>query len=132
MYSNYLERGSDAYAEASRLSTSLEQLLKKFKYVKRLRNHPIRGWSEHLSEEIAFNMVHQGHLVIIEYEVNQLFNDFRSTKNKILIIEIEKLKIELDFFMESNIRRSLRDSYKMTKKIFYHMHPEKYIFDTYI
>jgi len=116
MESNYIERGTDSYAEASRLSKSLEQLLEQFKDVPKLKKHPIRGWSEHLSEEIAFNMVHQGHLVIIEYEVNQLLNDFRTTRNKILKTEIEKLKIELDLFMDRNIRRSLRDSYKKSKK----------------
>ena len=117
MDSNYLERGTDAYAEASRLSKSLEQLLEQFKDVTRLKKHPIRGWSEHLSEEIAVNMVHQGHLVIIDYEVDQLFNDFCTTRNKALKTEIKKLKIELDFFMDKNIRRSLRDSYKIAKNI---------------
>ena len=115
MDSNYLERGTDAYAEASRLSTSLEQLLEQFKDVKKLKKHPIRGWSEHLLEEIAVNMVHQGHLVIIEYEVDQLFNDFRNTRNKILKTKIEKIKNELDFFMDRNIKRSLRDSYRIAK-----------------
>jgi hypothetical protein len=115
MDSNYLERGTDAYAEASRLSTSLEQLLEKFKDVTRLKKHPIRGWSEHLSEEIAVNMVHQGHLVIIEYEVDQFFNDFLNTRNNILKAEILKLKNELVFFMDRNISRSLRDTYKQKK-----------------
>lgn len=115
MNSNYLERGTDAYAEASRLSTSLEQLLEQFKDEKKLKKHPIRGWSEHLSEEIAVNMVHQGHLVIIEYEVHQLFNDFRNTRNKILKTEIEKLKKEFTLFMNANIRNDLRMSYKNSK-----------------
>jgi len=117
MDNNYLERGTDAYAEASRLATSLEQLLEKFKDVTKLKNHPIRGWSEHLSEEVAANMVHQGHLVIIEYEVDQLFNDFRNTKNKILKTEIQKIKNELGLFMDRSIRRSLRDSYKKAKTL---------------
>jgi hypothetical protein len=117
MDSNYLERGTDAYAEASRLSTIIEQLLEQFKDVTRLKKHPIRGWSEHLSEEIAVNMVHQGHLVIIEYEVDQLFNDFRNTRNKILKTEIEKLKNELDLFMKKNISNDLRMSYKKSKSM---------------
>jgi hypothetical protein len=117
MQSNYLERGTDTYAEASRLSTSLEQLLEQFKDVTKLKKHPIRGWSEHLAEEVAANMVHQGHLVIIEYEVDQLFNDFRNTRNKILKKEIEKLKNELDLFMNKNIRNDLRMSYKKTKSM---------------
>ena len=116
MDNNYLERGTDAYAEALRLAKSLKQLLEQFNDETKLKKHPIRGWSEHLSEEIAVNMVHQGHLVIIEYEVDQLFNDFRNTRNKILKTEIEKLKNELDFFMDRNIRKSLRDSYKIAKK----------------
>jgi hypothetical protein len=115
MENNYLERGSDAYAEATKLSTMLEQLLEQFNDVTKLKKHPIRGWSEHLSEEIAINMVHQGHLVIIEYEVDQLFNDFRNTRNNILKAEILKLKNELVFFMDRNISRSLRESYRIAK-----------------
>lgn len=115
MQENYINKGTDAYAEASRILINLEQLLEQFKDVKKLKNHPIRGWSEHISEEIAVNMVHQGHLVIIEYEVDQLFNDFCTTRNKALKTEIEKLKIELDIFMDKNIRRNLRDSYKIAK-----------------
>lgn len=117
MDSNYLERGTDAYAEAPRLSTILEQLLEQFNDLMKLKKYPIRGWSKHLSEEIAVNMVHQGHLVITEYEIGQLFNDFRNTRNKILKAEILKLKNELDFFMDRNIRRSLRDSYKKAKTL---------------
>jgi len=117
MDNNYLERGTDAYAEASILATSLKQLLEQFNDVTKLKKHPIRGWSEHLSEEIAVNMVHQGHLVIIEYEVGQLFNDFRNTRNKILKTEIEKLKNELDLFMKKNIRNDLRMSYKKSKSM---------------
>jgi hypothetical protein len=117
MDNNYLERGTDAYAEASILATSLKQLLEQFNDVTKLKKHPIRGWSEHLSEEIAVNMVHQGHLVIIEYEVDQLFNDFRNARNKILKTEIEKLKNELDLFMKKNIRNDLRMSYKKSKSM---------------
>jgi NAD-dependent DNA ligase len=59
--------------------------------VKKLQQHPIKSWQEYFSNDLYCEMINDAHLMLGEKEINELYDDFKNSRNN----ELKKLIFRL-------------------------------------
>jgi hypothetical protein len=112
------EQDVDVYLHLAALVNCLREICALSSTVKKLTYHPIKDWVDSLESDIYLEMVMQGHLILGEKEINELYEDFKNSKNrdlKHLVSVSKKISDELaEKYVDPDLRRKFWDRHKTT------------------
>ena len=102
-----IETYPDLYKKIKQLIDSLGEVVACEPEVTKLKEHPIKEWLRYLSDDVYYDLINKAHLMINYKEINELYDDFKNSKNyklrklvlntKILSEEIIDIYVDLDF-----------------------------------
>ena len=110
------ETHKELYEQLNTLNEYLRQVISFESKVIKLQQHPIKSWQEYFSNDLYCEMINDAHLMLGEKEINELYDDFKNSRNN----ELKKL-----IFITKNISDDLilkycdpilLDDYRLTYK----------------
>ena len=107
MSNSYFEKGTTEFNEFLNITRGLEEIFEAYPNFKKLQQHSINGWLEHILLDVLFDMANVGYALILEKQLISLAEDLKNTKDKNLKITIHKFKYELNIFINENVSQRL-------------------------
>ena len=110
------ETHKELYEQLNTLNEYLRQVISFESKVIKLQQHPIKSWQEYFSNDLYCEMINEAHLMLGEKEINELYDDFKNSRNnelKKLIFIIKSISDELIF---KNCDPILLEDYRLTYK----------------
>ena len=92
------ETHKELYEQLNTLNEYLRQVISFESKVIKLQQHPIKSWQEYFSNDLYCEMINEAHLMLGEKEINELYDDFKNSRNN----ELKKL-----IFITKNISDEL-------------------------
>ena len=108
------ETHKELYEQLNTLNEYLRQVISFESKVIKLQQHPIKSWQEYFSNDLYCEMINEAHLMIGEKEINELYDDFKNSRNnelKKLIFITKNISDELIF---KNCDPILLEDYRLT------------------
>ena len=75
------ETHKELYEKLNTLNEYLRQVISFESKVIKLKQHPIKSWHKYFSNDLYCEMINEAHLMIGEKEINELYDDFKNSKN---------------------------------------------------
>lgn len=118
------ETHKELYEQLNILNEYLRQVISFESCVKKLQQHPVKGWQEYFSNDLYCEMINEAHLMLGEKEINVLYDDFKNSRNnelKKLIYITKNISDELilkycDPILLEDYRLTYKSSFKDLKK----------------
>ena len=110
------ETHKELYEQLNTLNEYLRQVISFESKVIKLQQHPIKSWQEYFSNDLYCEMINEAHLMLGEKEINELYDDFKNSRNnelKKLIFITKNISDELIF---KNCDPILLKDYRLTYK----------------
>ena len=110
------ETHKELYEQLNTLNEYLRQVISFESKVIKLQQHPIKSWQEYFSNDLYCEMINEAHLMLGEKEINELYDDFKNSKNnelKKLILITKNISDEL---ILKNCDPILLEEYRLTYK----------------
>jgi hypothetical protein len=82
----------------------------------KLQQHPIKSWQEYFSNDFYCEMINESHLMLGEKEINELYDDFKNSRNNELTELIFITKNLSDELILNNCDPILLEEYRLTYK----------------
>ena len=110
------ETHKELYEQLNTLNEYLRQVISFESKVIKLQQHPIKSWQEYFSNDLYCEMINEAHLMLGEKEINELYDDFKNSRNnelKKLILITKNISDEL---ILKNCDPILLEDYRFTYK----------------
>jgi len=110
------ETHKELYEQLNTLNEYLRQVISFESKVIKLQQHPIKSWQEYFSNDLYCEMINEAHLMLGEKEINELYDDFKNSRNNELTELIFITKNLSDELILNNCDRILLEEYRLTYK----------------
>jgi hypothetical protein len=110
------ETHKELYEQLNTLNEYLRQVISFESKVIKLQQHPIKSWQEYFSNDLYCEMINEAHLMLGEKEINELYDDFKNSRNNELKKLIFITKNISDDLILKNCDPILLDDYRLTYK----------------
>ena len=110
------ETHKELYEQLNTLNEYLRQVISFESKVIKLQQHPIKSWQEYFSNDLYCEMINESHLMLGEKEINELYDDFKNSRNNELKKLIFITKNISDDLILKNCDPILLDDYRLTYK----------------
>jgi len=102
MSNSYFEKGTSEYREFLAITRQLEELLETYPQLKKLQEHSVKGWVEHILLDALFDMANIGYALVLEKQLISLAEDLKKSKSKYLKFKVSELSNELNILLNKN------------------------------
>ena len=113
------ETHKELYEKLNTLNEYLRQVISFESKVIKLQRHPIKSWQEYFSNDLYFEMINEAHLMMGEKEINELYHDFKNSRNNELKKLIFITKNISDELILKNCDPILLEDYRLTYKSYF-------------
>ena len=110
------ETHKELYEQLNTLNEYLRQVISFESKVIKLQQHPIKSWQEYFSNDLYCEMINEAHLMLGEKEINELYDDFKNSRNNELKKLIFITKNISDELILKNCDPILLQKYRLTYK----------------
>ena len=110
------ETHKELYEKLNTLNEYLRQVISFESKVIKLKQHPIKSWHEYFSNDLYCEMINEAHLMIGEKEINELYDDFKNSRNNELKKLIFITKNISDELILKNCNSVLLEDFRFTYK----------------
>ena len=110
------ETHKELYEQLNTLNEYLRQVISFESKVIKLQQHPIKSWQEYFSNDLYCEMINEAHLMLGEKEINELYDDFKNSRNNELKKLIFITKNISDELILKNCDPILLEDYRFTYK----------------
>jgi hypothetical protein len=110
------ETHKELYEQLNTLNEYLRQVISYESKVIKLQQHPIKSWQEYFSNDLYCEMINESHLMLGEKEINELYDDFKNSRNNELTELIFITKNLSDELILNNCDPILLEEYRLTYK----------------
>jgi hypothetical protein len=110
------ETHKELYEQLNTLNEYLRQVISFESKVIKLQQHPIKSWQEYFSNDLYCEMINEAHLMLGEKEINELYDDFKNSRNNELKKLIFITKNISDELILKNCDPILLEDYRLTYK----------------
>jgi hypothetical protein len=110
------ETHKELYEQLNTLNEYLRQVISFESKVIKLQQHPIKSWQEYFSNDLYCEMINDAHLMLGEKEINELYDDFKNSRNNELKKLIFITKNISDKLILNNCDPILLEDYRLTYK----------------
>ena len=110
------ETHKELYEQLNTLNEYLRQVISFESKVIKLQRHPIKSWQEYFSNDLYCEMINEAHLMLGEKEINELYDDFKNSRNNELKKLIFITKNISDELILKNCDPILLEDYRLTYK----------------
>ena len=110
------ETHKELYEQLNTLNEYLRQVISFESKVIKLQQHPIKSWQEYFSNDLYCEMINEAHLMLGEKEINELYDDFKNSRNNELKKLIFITKNISDELILKNCDPILLEEYRLTYK----------------
>ena len=110
------ETHKELYEQLNTLNEYLRQVISFESKVIKLQQHPIKSWQEYFSNDLYCEMINESHLMLGEKEINELYDDFKNSRNNELKKLIFITKNISDELILKNCDPILLEDYRLTYK----------------
>ena len=113
------ETHKELYEQLNTLNEYLRQVISFESKVIKLQQHPIKSWQEYFSNDLYCEMINESHLMLGEKEINELYDDFKNSRNNELKKLIFITKNISDELILKNCDPILIEDYRLTYKSYF-------------
>ena len=110
------ETHKELYEKLNTLNDYLRQVISFESKVIKLKQHPIKSWHQYFSNDLYCEMINEAHLMLGEKEINELYDDFKNSRNNELKKLIFITKNISDELILKNCDPILLKDYRLTYK----------------
>jgi len=110
------ETHKELFEQLNTLNEYLRQVISYESKVIKLQQHPIKSWQEYFSNDLYCEMINESHLMLGEKEINELYDDFKNSRNNELTELIFITKNLSDELILNNCDPILLEEYRLTYK----------------
>ena len=110
------ETHKELFEQLNTLNEYLRQVISYESKVIKLQQHPIKSWQEYFSNDLYCEMINESHLMLGEKEINELYDDFKNSRNNELTELIFITKNLSDQLILNNCDPILLEEYRLTYK----------------
>ena len=110
------ETHKELYEQLNTLNEYLRLVISFESKVIKLKQHPIKIWHEYFLNDLYCEMINEGHLMLGEKEINELYDDFKNSRNNELKKLIFNTKNISDELILKNCDPILLEDYRFTYK----------------
>jgi len=110
------ETHKELYEQLNILNEYLRQVISFDSKVIKLQQHPIKSWQEFFSNDLYCEMINEAHLMLGEKEINELYDDFKNSRNNELKRIIFITKNISDELIKKNCDPISLEGYRLTYK----------------